>query len=99
MGTTLRVNGRAHITTDADLLATFAVEGKPPRSVIVIAIDDVYFQSARAIVRSELWNPERHVDPASIPTPGQILAEMSEQRVGGEEYDRAWPERARKAMW
>jgi PPOX class probable FMN-dependent enzyme len=99
VGTTLRVNGRAHITTDPELLATFAVEGKPPRSVIVVAIGDVYFQCARAIVRSELWNPARHVDLAGLPTPGQILAGMSENSVGGDEYDRAWPERARKTMW
>jgi PPOX class probable FMN-dependent enzyme len=99
VGTTLRVNGRAHITTDPELLATFAVEGKPPRSVIVVTIDDVYFQCARAIVRSELWNPARHVDPQNLPTPGQILAGMSENCVGGDEYDRAWPECARKTMW
>jgi PPOX class probable FMN-dependent enzyme len=99
VGTTLRVNGRAHLSVDPELLATFAVEEKSPRSVIVIAIDEVYFQCARAIVRSELWNPARHVDPASLPTPGQILAGMSGDRVGGDEYDRAWPERARKSMW
>ena len=99
VGTTLRVNGRAHINTDGDLLATFAVEDKPPRCVVVIAIDEVYFQCARAIVRSELWNPARHVDPEGLPTPGQILAGMSDNCVGGEAYDRAWPERARQTMW
>ena len=99
VGTTLRVNGRAHLTTDADVLASFAVEGKAPRTVVVVAVDAVYFQCARAVVRSELWNPARHVDPASLPSPGQILAAMSECRVGGEQYDRDWPERARKTLW
>jgi hypothetical protein len=93
-GSTLRVNGRAQLSVDAALLERFAVDGKPPRTVMVIAVDAVYFQCARAVVRAELWNPERHVDPKALPTPGQILAEMSEARVGGEAYDREWPERA-----
>jgi len=98
-GTTLRVNGRAHVDTDAALCASFAVEGKVPRSVIVLAVETVYFQCARAIVRAELWNPERHVDPAGLPSPGSILATLSENRVGGEAYDRAWPQRAKETMW
>jgi PPOX class probable FMN-dependent enzyme len=98
-GSTLRVNGRARVSADADLLASFKVDGKAPRTVIVMAVDEIYFQCARAIVRSDLWNPDRRVDPKSLPTPGQILAEMSENRVGGEDYDQAWPERARQTMW
>ena len=98
-GNTLRVNGRAHLAVDAELLASFAVDGKAPRTVIVLRVDEIYFQCARAIVRSDLWNPDRRIDPKSLPTPGQILAEMSSGRVGGEEYDCAWPERARQTMW
>jgi PPOX class probable FMN-dependent enzyme len=96
---TLRVNGRAHISTDKDLRASFAVNDKPPRSVIVMTVDEMYFQCARAIVRSDLWNPDKQIDPKTLPTPGQILAEMSDNKVGGEDYDRAWPERARQTMW
>jgi PPOX class probable FMN-dependent enzyme len=98
-GTTLRVNGRAYLTTDADIVASFEMEGKLPRTVIVIKVEAVYFQCARAIVRSELWNPERRVDPATLPSPGQILAELSSDRVGGEAYDREWPSRAKKSLW
>jgi uncharacterized protein len=98
-GSTLRVNGRAHVSADPDLLASFKVEGKMPRTVIVMTVDQIYFQCARAIVRSDLWNPDKRVDPRTLPTPGQILAEMSESRVGGEQYDREWPERARLSMW
>jgi PPOX class probable FMN-dependent enzyme len=98
-GTTLRINGRAHLVDDPDLLASFAVTEKAPRTVIVMEIGEIYFQCARAIVRSDLWNPDRRIDPGTLPTPGEILAEMSEQRVGGEDYDRAWPERARQTMW
>ncbi|MDW6023703.1 pyridoxamine 5'-phosphate oxidase family protein [Mesorhizobium sp. BAC0120] len=98
-GTTLRVNGRAELSIDPELRASFTVEGKVPRSVIVIAVEAVYFQCARAIVRSDIWNPAKHVDPKSLPTPGAILAAVSANRIGGESYDRDWPERARKSMW
>jgi predicted pyridoxine 5'-phosphate oxidase superfamily flavin-nucleotide-binding protein len=64
-----------------------------------MTMETVYFQCARAIVRSDLWNPKEHVDPRTLPSPGRILAALSEDRVGGEDYDRAWPERARATMW
>ena len=98
-GTTLRVNGAAHLDTDPDLLASFAIEGKVPRSVITVTLGEIYFQCARAIVRSSLWDPACHVVPSALPSPGQILAEMSQHRVGGEEYDREWPARAAASMW
>ncbi|HEX2886040.1 pyridoxamine 5'-phosphate oxidase family protein [Vineibacter terrae] len=99
VGNTLRVNGRAHLSIDPELLTSFAVDGKAPRSVMVMTVDTIFFQCARALVRSELWNPARHVDPRSLPSAGQILAALSQDRVGGEDYDRAWPERARQTMW
>ncbi|WP_314948935.1 pyridoxamine 5'-phosphate oxidase family protein [Bradyrhizobium cosmicum] len=98
-GNAVRVNGCAHLSIDPDLLASFRVEGKAPRSVMVMSVDEIYFQCARAIVRSDLWNPDKRVDPKALPTPGQILAEMSQNKVGGAEYDRAWPERAAATMW
>src|ERR1700731_1161808 len=98
-GSTLRVSGRAQVSVDPDLLASFAVEGRAPRTVIVMTVAEIYFQCARAIVRSDLWNPDKRVDHRSLPTPGQILAEMSENRVGGADYDRAWLERARQSLW
>jgi len=98
-GNTLRLNGRAFVSVDFELLSSFEMDGKAPRSVIVITIEEVYFQCARAILRSDLWNPDKRVDPKSLPTPGRILAEMSDNRIGGEDYDRAWPERARRSLW
>lgn len=98
-GNTLRVNGRAVLTTDPELLASFAMDGKAPRSVIVITVEAVYFQCARAIVRSDLWNPAKHVDPNGLPSAGRILAALSANRVGGAEYDRAWEDRAKQTLW
>jgi hypothetical protein len=98
-GSTLRVNGTAQISADPDLLASFEMDGKAPRTVTVITVGEIYFQCARAIVRSELWNPENHVDPKSLPSAGEILAAMTEDRVGGESYDKAWPKRAKASLW
>jgi PPOX class probable FMN-dependent enzyme len=98
-GSTLRVNGRAQVSADPELLASFRMDGKAPRTVIVMTIEEIYFQCARAIVRSDLWDPDKRIDPKTLPTPGRILAEMSENRVGGDDYDRAWPDRARQSLW
>jgi predicted pyridoxine 5'-phosphate oxidase superfamily flavin-nucleotide-binding protein len=98
-GSTLRVNGRAHVSAEPELLASFKMDGKAPRTVIVMTVEEIYFQCARAIVRADLWNPDKRVDPKILPTPGDILAEMSDNTVGGEKYDREWPERARQTMW
>jgi uncharacterized protein len=98
-GVTLRVNGKAAISVDRDLLQSFAVDGKPPRSVLQIAVQAVYFQCARAVIRSELWDPAHHADPQSLPSAGQMLAGLSEAQVGGGDYDRVWQARAKETLW
>lgn len=99
LGNTLRVNAHAHITTDEDILNSFSVDDRSPRAVIVAKVDEVYFQCARAIIRSDLWNPELYIKRDSVPTAGEILANLTDDRVGGESYDREWPDRARKTLW
>ena len=98
-GTTFRVNGRALVSTDAELLASLAVDGQAPRTAIVISVETAYFQCARAIFRSELWNPARHVDPATLPSAGEILGALSAGEVGGPGYDLEWPARAVQTLW
>ncbi len=99
VGNTLRVNGRAHLSIAPALLESFAVDEKAPRSVMVMEVETIYFQCARALIRSELWNAAHHVDPKSLPSAGQILAALSKDTVGGETYDREWAGRAAKTMW
>jgi len=98
-GTTFRVNGRAVLSADPALLDSFAVDGKPPRTVTIITVEEAYFQCARAIVRSGIWKPETHIELNAIPSPGAMLAAVTSGEVGGEAYDAAWPERAAKTMW
>ncbi len=97
-GTTFRVNGSARITTDAELLKSFAVEGKEPRSVVIVTIETCYIQCARAIIRSDLWNPEQHVAEGSLPTVGQMMEALTPE-IKGRDYDADWPTRAKASMW
>ncbi len=99
VGETLRVNGAAEISVAPDLMERLAVAGKEPRSVLVIHIETVFFQCARAILRSELWNPDRHVERASLPSPGQMLAATSDARIDGEAYDREQPVRLKTTLY
>ncbi len=93
VGEALRVNGRAYISTDPELLASFEVRGKLPRTVIVVKIQAAYFHCAKAIVRSDLWNPATHVPRDSLPTAGQMHRRLSGNAFDGETYDRQLPER------
>ena len=98
-GETLRVNGRASISTAPELLARFEFRGTLPRSVIEVQVDRVYFQCPKAIVRSDLWNPAKHIERKSLPSTGTILADITTGRVGGEQYDRDYPERLRTTLY
>jgi predicted pyridoxine 5'-phosphate oxidase superfamily flavin-nucleotide-binding protein len=97
-GETLRVNGRAAISADSALLESFSVDGKPPRTALVITAEAVFFQCSRAIVRSDLWNPARRVDRASIPSAGQMLAALTDA-IDGQAYDEALPDRVRSTLY
>jgi PPOX class probable FMN-dependent enzyme len=98
-GETIRVNGRAAISVDPALCESFIFAGKTPRSVIVVSVERVYFQCAKAIVRSKLWDPASRIDRKSLPTSGTILAAISKGAIGGEEHDRAAPERMKATIY
>ena len=93
----VRVNGRGRISADVEMLERFKRGRALPRSVILIEIEEVYFQCSRAIMRSRLWSVGDDTD--DLPTPGDMLKAMTDGEVGGEVYDAEWPERARKSLW
>ena len=99
VGETLRVNGRAEICVDPALLERFPAQGKLPRSVIVVHVERVYFQCPKALVRSDLWNPAKHVDRKSLPSSGTILGDITRGKVGGAEYVAAYPERLKATIY
>jgi hypothetical protein len=99
VGETLRVNGRARISVDPALLERFRMQGALPRCVLRIDVERVYFQCARAIQRSRLWQPLAAEVLATVPTPGQVLAALTGNAIDGDGYDRALPERQRSTLY
>ena len=99
IGETLRVNGRAAISVAPDLLARFPAQGKLPRSVLIVTVERVYFQCPKALVRSELWNPDKHLPRSALPSSGTILAALTDGAVGGAAWDAAYPQRLRETIY
>jgi PPOX class probable FMN-dependent enzyme len=98
VGETLRVNGRAEISIDSALLARFPEQGKLPRSVVVVHVERVYFQCPKALVRSDLWNPAKHVERRTLPSSGTILADLK-RGFDGPAWDAAYPERLKATIY
>ncbi|GAB0118193.1 pyridoxamine 5'-phosphate oxidase family protein [Acidisoma sp. 7E03] len=99
VGETLRVNGRAAISTEPDLLDRFIVQGKRPKTVILVTIETTYFHCAKAFVRSALWDPDRFVARSTLPSAGQILQHISDGAFDGTAYDREMPERTKQTLY
>jgi PPOX class probable FMN-dependent enzyme len=99
VGETFRIIGRASISTDPALCESFVFAGKAPRAIIVVAVESVYYQCSKAVIRSKLWDPARHVERNSLPSNGTILAAITKGALGGEDYDRAYPERLRQTIY
>lgn len=94
----MRVNGKAMLTDEPEMLESFEMEGKHPRTVTVIQIGEVYFQCARAVMRAGLWDENARIDPTSLPTPGSML-KAAKAEFDAVSYDREWPARASQSMW
>jgi PPOX class probable FMN-dependent enzyme len=93
VGDSFRVNGRAVVVQDEELLAGSAVDGKVPQLGILVSVEEAYTQCSKALIRSDLWNPERHVDRAELPSPGEILRSVSDAELDPDKYDRERAER------
>jgi uncharacterized protein len=93
VGDTFRVNGRGRIVADEELLAESTVDGKPPKLGILVEIEEAYTQCSKALIRSDLWNPERHIDRSELPSSGEILRSLNDPDFDAELYDRERAER------
>jgi len=93
VGDTFRVNGRATLVTDEELLADCEVDGKVPKLGILVEIDEAYTQCSKALIRSDLWNPERRIDRSKLPSSGEIFRSLRGDDFDAERYDRERAER------
>jgi len=71
---TFRVNGEAVVSRDPELIERFAVEGKTPRTVLIVKVKEAYIHCSRALLRADLWNPAKHARPGTVPSFGTIMA-------------------------
>lgn len=95
----LRVNGTAVLSTDPAILEPMAVGGKVPTSALVVTVEEVFFHCGKAVIRSELWNPERQIPKSGFPSLGRILADQVNQGQGAEETDKLMAEAYKKRLY
>nr|WP_315487725.1 pyridoxamine 5'-phosphate oxidase family protein [uncultured Rhodoferax sp.] len=95
---TFRVNGKATLTVDAQLLAPSAVEGKSPALGILIDIDQAYTQCSKAFLRSHFWDPTLHISPKTMPTGGEIHRAIQGDQFDAQQYDKERDERYRQRV-
>jgi PPOX class probable FMN-dependent enzyme len=98
VGRTLRVNGRAVISTDPALCESFTMEGKAPRSVIIVTAERVYMQCPKALIRSHLWDPSRHVAESALPSTGELIQALQKD-FDAEAYEREYPQRLKETIY
>jgi hypothetical protein len=96
---TLRINGRARILVDEELAASFAINERVPKILIEVTADRVYFQCAKALVRSRLWASESQVPRSTLPSTGQILEQITNKAIDATEHDRSYPERIKQTIY
>jgi len=98
VGETMRINGRAEIRTDPDLLKSFEMKGKLPKAVLRVSVDRVYFQCQKALHRSRLWSQDAQVDRKTLPSAGQMLRHVDAE-FDSDQYDRDYPEHMKRTIY
>lgn len=96
---TFRVGGTAQVSVSPDLLNEFAIAGKKPQTVLIIRVREAFVHCSRALVRSDLWKPEKHSSAEKVPTMGTMLAAHTQSGINAEEYDKELPERVRETLY
>jgi len=98
VGETLRINGRAELTADPDLCESFVMQGKTPKTVMIIHVEACYYQCPKALVRSKLWDASSHVDRKELPSNGEMIKALVPD-FDGETYDKNYPQRVKDTIY
>lgn len=96
---TLRVNGRAEISADPELCASFAIRGKAPKCVLVVTVERIYTHCQKALVRSRLWQADTQIARSELPSAGTIFEALSEGTLDGDAYDAGYPDYMKKTIY
>ncbi|MEP3672887.1 MAG: pyridoxamine 5'-phosphate oxidase family protein, partial [Hyphomicrobiales bacterium] len=97
-GETLRINGDAEIRDDEDLLERCAINGRLPKTVMMVSIQTIFIHCPKSIIRSKLWNKEAQIKREALPTLGQMLRDQSGV-VSTDESDEGLIDRLNKTLW
>ncbi len=98
VGETLRINGTAQLSTEPELCASFTMQGKAPKCVVVVTVKSIYFQCQKALVRSKLWDPSVQIERTELPSTGSMLQALA-KGFDGKAYDDEYPERLKKTIY
>jgi len=96
---TFRINGEAVISRDPALTSQFVMQGKAPRTVIVVTVKEAYIQCSRALVRSDIWNPAKHALPGAVPSMGTVMAKHTCGFVDANRFDEEAKERVPATLY
>ena len=96
---TMRVNGRAELTTDTALCVSFAIEGKTPKCVVIIHVERAYTQCQKALVRGKVWDAATYLKPSDLPSVGEMMERLAKDGFDGVAYDAAYPERMKATIY
>jgi uncharacterized protein len=99
IGNTLRINGRAEISTDPELCAGFVMQGKTPKTVLVVTAERIYFHCPKALVRSRLWSADAQIARTELPSTGETLQALTNGSFDGAAYDAAYPKRLEETIY
>jgi uncharacterized protein len=99
IGETLRINGRAEVSVDPALRESFAVNGKPARGVLIVHVEKIFFHCTKAVMRGKLWDPKAQIPRSALPSTGTLIAEVTQGKMGGEQYDKDAPAHHLKMLY
>ena len=99
VGETMRINGTAEIVADPALCKSFSMQNKVPASVIVVTVNEMYFQCPKALIRSKLWDPKVQIPRSDLPTSGEMQRGILGKEFDAEAYDKAYPDRIKNTIY
>jgi hypothetical protein len=84
----VRVSGSAQITTDPDLVESMTVNGKSPKLVILVHVEEAMFHCGKAFIRAKMWEPEKWQSVAGLPTYAQTLIDHGKLTIATEDLQK-----------
>jgi PPOX class probable FMN-dependent enzyme len=99
LGETMRINGRASLTTDPEVLAACAFEGFEPEVAFGVDVDEVYIHCAKALRRSRLWDQTTWPEPDDRPRPAQIIRDHVKYDVPAERIEADLEKNYVETLW